>query len=179
MIIILSGPVHGGKTTLIQKSLSRWAAGGLGFGGFLSIGVPDAAGGVDYDFLNIKVGRRLPFLRRTAEGEGERTGPFLVIPRTLDAACSLILAADPAELLIVDEIGPREIAGKGLWPALREVLFRPGMKTLLVAREEILEDLAKLLGAPMPLIIDACDPNAQRFLDRTLLGPDKPRDSQG
>ncbi len=179
MIIILSGPLRGGKTTLIQKSLSRWAAGGLAFGGFLSLAVPDAAGNIEYDLLDLKDGRRLPFLRRTAEGEAERTGPFFVIQRTMDAARSLILAADPAELLVVDEIGPLEIAGGGLWPALREVLFRDGMKTLLVAREEILEDLARLLGAPMPLIVDACDPNAQRLLDRVLLGSDKPRDVQG
>jgi len=179
MIIILSGPVHGGKTTLIQKSLSRWAASGLNFGGFLTIAVPDASGVVEYDFLDLKDGRRLPFLRRTAEGGGERTGSFFVVSRTLDIARSLILAADPAELLIVDEIGPLEIAGGGFWPALREVLSRPGMKTLLVAREEILEDLGKLLGGPMPLIIDVCDTNAHRLLDRVLLGPEKPRDNHG
>jgi len=178
MIIILSGPVHGGKTTLIQKSLPRWASHGLAFGGFLSIAVPDGSGALEYDLLGLKDGLRLPLLRRTGEFEGERIGPFSFVPRTLEVARSLIRAADPAEVLIVDEVGPLELAGGGFWPALREVVFKPGMKLLLVAREEILEDLSRLLGAPMPLVIDVCDLNAQRLLGQSLLALTKAHDHQ-
>jgi nucleoside-triphosphatase THEP1 len=179
MIIVLSGPVHGGKTTLIQKSLSRWASRGLSFGGFLSVAVPDGSGAVDYDFLDLKDGRRLPFLRRSGEPGWEQIGPYYFVPRTLEIARSIILAADPTEVLIVDEVGPLELAHGGLWPALQEVVFKPGMKTLLVAREEILEDLFRLLGTSMPLIVDVCDPNAQRLLDQSLFGPAKPHEDQG
>jgi nucleoside-triphosphatase THEP1 len=179
MIIILSGPVHGGKTTLIQKSLSRWASRGLRFGGFLSVAVRDAAGASGYDFVDLKDSRRLPFLRRAGEPEWERIGPYYFVPETLNAARSLILAADPEEALIVDEVGPLELAHGGLWPALREIIFMPQRKTLLVAREEILEDLFRLLGTPAPLIIDARGPNAQRLLDQSLLGPDRVHDDQG
>jgi hypothetical protein len=48
-----------------------------------------------------------------------------------------------------------------------------------VAREEILEDLFRLLGTTMPLIIDVRDPNAQRLLDQSLFGPAKPHEDQG
>jgi nucleoside-triphosphatase THEP1 len=179
MIVILSGPVHGGKTTLIQKSLSRWASRGLGFGGFLSVAVSHGSEGVEYDFLDIKDGRRLPFLRRTGETEWEKIGPYFFVPQTLEIARSLVLSADPAEVLIVDEVGPLELAHGGLWPALKSVIFRPEMKTLLVAREEILEDLFGLLGTTAPLIVDVCDPNAQKLLDQSLFGPAKPHEDQG
>jgi nucleoside-triphosphatase THEP1 len=179
MIIILSGPVHSGKTTLIQKSLSRWAARGFRFGGFLSIAVPDGHGRVEYDFLGLKDSRRLPFLRLAGEPEWEKIGPYFFIPQTLDAARSLIMESEVGEVLIVDEVGPLELAHGGLWPALREVIFKPGLKTLVVAREEILEDLFRLLGTTMPLIIDVRDPNAQRLLDQSLFGPTKPHEDQG
>jgi nucleoside-triphosphatase THEP1 len=179
MIIILSGPVHGGKTSLVQKSLGRWASRGLRFGGFLSLYVRDAGGAEGYDFLDLKDGRRLPFLRRTGEPDWERIGPYYFIPQALAAARSLILAADPAEVLIVDEVGPLELAHGGLWPALREIIFQPQLKTLLVAREDILEDLFRLLGTSVPLIIDVRGPNAQRLLDQSLLGPDKAHEDQG
>ncbi len=179
MIIILSGPVHGGKTTLIQKSLSRWALRGLRFGGFLSVAVRAAGGAAGYDFVGLKDSRRLPFLRRTGEPKWERIGPYYFVPETLEAARSLILAADPAEALIVDEVGPLELAQGGLWPALRETIFNPQRKTLLVAREEILEDLFRLLGTPSPLIIDARGPNVQRLLDQSLIGPDRVHDDKG
>lgn len=179
MIIILAGPVHKGKTTLVQKSLSRWASRGFRFGGFLSIAVRGGAGPVEYDFLDVKDGRRLPFLRRTGEPDWEKIGPFHFVPQALEAARSLILGSDPAEVLIVDEVGPLELAHGGLWPALREVIFKPERKTLLVAREEILEDLCRLLGTTMPLIVDVSDPNAQRLLDQSLFGPAKAHEDQG
>lgn len=179
MIIILAGPVHRGKTMLVQKSLSRWASRGFRFGGFLSIAVREGSGPVEYDFLDLKDGRRLPFLRRTGEPDGERIGPFHFVRQTLEIARSLILGSDPAEVLIVDEVGPLELAHAGLWPALREVIFKPERKTLLVAREEILEDLYRLLGTTMPLSVDVSDPNAQRLLDQSLFGPAKANEDQG
>jgi nucleoside-triphosphatase THEP1 len=179
MIIILSGRVHGGKTTLVQKSLSRWASHGYRFGGFLSISVRDANGALGYDFLDIRDGRRLPFLRRAGEAGWERVGPYYLVPATLELARSVILASDPAEVLIADEVGPLELADGGLWPALRDVVLKPERRTLLVAREDILEDLIRLLGSPPPLIIDVSDPNAQRLLDQSLFGPSKPHENQG
>jgi len=179
MIIILSGRVHGGKTTLIQKSLSRWASRGLRFGGFLSPCVRSEGGEAEYDFLDLKDGWRLPFLRRAGEPDWEHIGPYYFVPQTLEAARALIRAATPDEVLIVDEVGPLELAHGGLWPALNEVVFKPGHKTLLVAREEILEDLFRLLGTTMPLIVDVSDPNAQRLLDQSLFGPAKAHEDQG
>jgi nucleoside-triphosphatase THEP1 len=175
MIIVLSGPVHGGKTTLIQKSLSRWASRGLRFGGFLSLSVRNARGETEYDFLGLQDGRRLPFLRRKGEAGWEQVGSFYFVPRTLELACSLIASADPAEVLIVDEAGPLELAGGGLWPALREFFSRPSPRALLVVREDILEEMTGMLPrSPAPLVIDVRDPNASLLLERSLLGPEIP-----
>ncbi len=179
MIIILSGGVHGGKTTLIQKSLSRWASRGFRFNGFLSLCVGGPGGAPEYDFLGLNDGRRLPFLRRSGEPDWEHIGPYFFVPETLEAARAVIRGASAGEVLVVDEVGPLELAHGGLWPALSEVLFEPGHKTLLVAREEILEDLFRLLGTTVPLIVDAADPNAPRLLDQSLFGPARPHDDQG
>jgi nucleoside-triphosphatase THEP1 len=173
MIIILSGPVHSGKTTLVQKSLSRWAARHLPFCGFLSIAVRNDRGETEYDFLDVKEGRRLPFLRRAGEPDWEKIGPFYFVPRALDAARSLLASADPAEVLIVDEFGPLELTGGGLWSALRGIVSDSSCRTLLVVREDILEDAIRVLGTPPALILDARDPSAPALLDGSLLGPER------
>jgi nucleoside-triphosphatase THEP1 len=170
MIFILSGPVHGGKTTLLENSLPGWASRGLKFGGFLSVAVLDGQGRTEYDLLDLKEGRRLPFLRRTGEPEEERTGPFFFVGRTLELARAVIRRAAPGELLIVDEVGPLELQGGGLWPALAEVLFKPDMRTILVVREEILEKFVASLGPNVPLIFDVRDPNVRRLMDGALFG---------
>ena len=170
MIFILSGPVHGGKTTLLEKSLPGWASRGLAFGGFLSVAVLDGRGQAEYDLLDLQEGRRLPFLRRTGEPDAERTGPFFFVGRTLDLARAIIRKAAPGELLVVDEVGPLELEGRGLWPALREVIFRPEQRSILVVREEILERFVASLGPSVPLIFDVRDPNVRKLMDGSLFG---------
>lgn len=178
MIFVLTGPVHGGKTTFLESSLARWASRGLAPGGFLSIAVTGASGTTGYDLLELKTGRRHPYLRRGGEPDAERIGPFFFVPSTLERARSIIREADPRELLIVDEVGPLELLGGGLWPALREALSRPGMRCLLVAREEILEDLATALAPVVPLVFDVRDPNVQKLMDGSLFGTVKVDDGQ-
>ncbi len=179
MIIILSGPVHSGKTTFVEKSLKRWASRGLAFGGFLSIAVLNTPGDTEYDLLDLKEGRRLPFLRRNGEPDWERMGPFYFVPSTFEIARSLILHARPSELLIIDEVGPLELEGRGLWPALKDVLLNPGLRMLLVVRENILEDFVGKLGHPSALIFDVRDPNIRLLLDGSLFGTQKLYDDQG
>lgn len=170
MVLILSGPVHGGKTTLLEKSLPRWTGRGLVCGGFLSVAATDANGAKVYDLHELKEGRRHPFLRREGGPGAERTGPFFFVPTALDLAQSIIRNADAGGLLIVDEVGPLELSGGGLWPALSEAVGRPGRKILLVVRAEILDDLAKALAPVVPLVFDVRDPDVQELLDRSLLG---------
>jgi len=178
MILVLSGPVHGGKTTFLERSLARWAARGLAPGGFLSIAVTGESGATGYDLLELKTGRRHPYLRREGKPDAERIGPFFFVPSTLELARTIIREADPPELLIVDEVGPLELLGGGLWPALREALSRSSMRCLLVAREEILEDFVAAIAPVVPLIFDVRDPNVQKLLDGSLLGTGKVDDGQ-
>jgi len=170
MILVLTGPVHGGKTTFLESSLVRWASRGLVPGGFLSVAVTDTSGAQVYDLLELKTGRRYPYLRRKGQSDAERIGPFFFVMSTLERARSIIREADPRELLIVDEVGPLELLGGGLWAVLREALSCPDMRCLLVAREEILEEVVAGLGQSRPLVFNVRDPNVRGLVDRSLLG---------
>jgi nucleoside-triphosphatase THEP1 len=58
---------------------------------------------------------------------------------------------------VVDEVGPLELEGKGLWPALKKVIDLPSPDYVLVVRETILENWLGTLGETPVNIFDISD----------------------
>jgi nucleoside-triphosphatase THEP1 len=169
MVIVLTGPVHAGKTTFLERACRRWSERGLSCAGFLSPAVTDADGGSGYDLLELPGGVRRPYLRRRKEPGAERTGPFVFVAGALERARSILRDSGPAGLLIVDEVGPLELRGGGLWAALSEAARRPERTALLVVRDAIVGELFAALAPLVPVVFDVRDPEDRRLLDERVL----------
>ncbi len=169
MVLVLAGPVHCGKTTFLEGAAARWAARGVGCAGFLTPVVTDANGETGYDLLELPGGRRRPYLRRQGPLGAERTGPFVFVPGALERARRILRGPVSAALLVVDEVGPLELRGGGLWPALRDAVRRQERTALLVAREEIVGDLAAALAPLVPVVFDVRDADDRRLLEERIL----------
>jgi nucleoside-triphosphatase THEP1 len=167
MVLALSGPVHGGKTTFLERAWPRWAAGGLACAGFLSPAVTDESGETGYDLIEIPSLRRRPYLRRGGAGT-VRTGPYVFVAGALERAGRILREAGPADILIIDEVGPLELEGGGLWPALRDAVRRPAGAVLVVVRESIADGLAAAIAPIVPVFFDIRDPEDLRLLDERL-----------
>lgn len=81
-------------------------------------------------------------------------GPYYLLPHGLKTAEATILSYKPGEILIVDEVGPMELSGRGIWPALSEVLSRPSLDCLLVVRKPLLNNLWPSLGRATVRVFD-------------------------
>jgi MoaD family protein len=151
MIYILSGAVRSGKTTWLKSYVSR-SIFSAPVDGFLSLRVLHAGGENGYDLLDLKDGSIRPFLRRGKMPGLQNVGAYRVIPDGLSHAEAVIGRSRPADLVIVDEVGPLELAGEGLWPALKIIVFDPRRKFLLVIREGLLQEFLNIF-APLPVKI--------------------------
>ncbi len=139
MIFILTGPVHSGKTTFLKKLIQKLEQGELKMDGFLSESRWKDREISGYDLMDLNEGKSHPFIRKTGEKNWDRVGPFYFLPETLALARQIIRRAQDADICVIDEVGPLELSGKGLWPALRASFSMAHSHHLLVIRISILE----------------------------------------
>ncbi len=138
-LYILTGPVHSGKTSFLAAGIGEGLGKGARTLGYLSPAVWEGGNHAGYDLLPLAEGRATPFLRKGPGPGGPAIGPYHFVPGSLEAALEIIRRAGEGPTLIVDEIGPLELEGGGVWPAVEEALAQRKSPTLLVIREGLVE----------------------------------------
>jgi nucleoside-triphosphatase THEP1 len=155
VIHILKGPVHSGKTTLLKNTIPLLSEKNLRIDGYLSEAIWTGKKFFGYDLVDLRHHRRHPFIRKQGQENWETIGPFFFLPETLDLAKRIIHRSKKADICVVDEVGPLEISGKGVWPALKDTLrFSPPF-LLLVVRNALVDRVLKKLGAADFVVSDA------------------------
>lgn len=145
MIFIITGPQHSGKTTLLRKTANKLKKKNIQTEGFLSLAVTENNNDSGYDLFDLKEQITVPFIRRKGKKDWEKIGPFYFFPQGLAYAKRLILLSSEDSVLIIDEIGPLELKGKGLWPAVKQVIFSDWRISLVVVRRSILDDFLNIV----------------------------------
>jgi len=154
MIFILTGSIYSGKTTFLKKVVNELKRQNLKIDGFLSDAVLKNQERIGYDLFDLSEERSIPFIRKKGEKGWEKIGSFFFIPQSLTHAKNIILRSNEADILVVDEVGPQELTGKGLWPALKQVIFLPQKVCLLVVRRNILKDFVEIVKEKEVKIFD-------------------------
>lgn len=166
-LLVLTGPVHSGKTTFLRDASARWKASGLDIGGFLSVLRLDHGRALGYDLFDLKEGTSLPFLAHEGEPDWPSVGTWHMFPPVLEKARSILGRDSDADVLVVDEIGPLELGGEGLWPAFERALER-GARCLCVVREGILDAFRAKIGSRETLVFRHRAPGAFESLTAAL-----------
>jgi nucleoside-triphosphatase THEP1 len=139
VIVILTGDVGSGKTTCVAGLLKILASRLTEADGFLGPRVYEKDRLLGYDLVAVRDGRRFPFLRLANEPGRTAVGPWRLVDHSLDEAGEIILGSRPEAVLVVDELGPLELEGRGHGPSLAAVLDQPGRRFLFVIRTSCLD----------------------------------------
>jgi nucleoside-triphosphatase THEP1 len=154
-ITIVTGPIDSGKTSWCAE----FAAAHPGCAGLLLLKVYRQGERIGYDAHRLpsappfSAGERVPFARSGGQEpsgwvSAERIGIFSISATGLRAGNAwLVQAAQTAEHIIIDEIGPLELAGGGLLPGFRAALSAPVHKSLtIVIRNTSIEAVCRRFG---------------------------------
>jgi nucleoside-triphosphatase THEP1 len=147
-ISVICGARDSGKTRAADTLASRLRAQGIRVGGVLSEAELSDGEKVRYIFRDLATGgRELYARRRQGVIPREELGyEFLTEGVAFGCAAVRRAAADRVDVLFIDEIGPLEAGGGGLWEPLREVIPNFPGRLVITVRPALLDWLLQKSG---------------------------------
>ncbi len=146
-VLLLTGRQGSGKTTAAAAVADRAAAAGLQVAGVLAPGTVRDGRRWSFDVVDLRNGHRAPLGTREHPPGWIDLGGFRVSPDGLELGRRALSApaVRGADLVVVDEVGPWELAGEGWGPAL-DRLIAGDLPLLLVARESLADAVVDRWG---------------------------------
>ena len=155
MVIIVTGAIGIGKTTVCQKLISRLRESGYSVGGILT----DKAGD-EITVADLKSGESTILASSLKDYGGPRTPKYFFNPEGIDFGTRAITKADPSTILVVDELGYLELGDEGFVKAIELIRNGKVKNSILVIRSELLPAFLPRLNAE-PLIFEVNTDNRE------------------
>jgi nucleoside-triphosphatase THEP1 len=139
-VFILTGAQGSGKTTFLLKLAAALARRNISVGGILAPVVLQHGKRLGYDVQDIASGQQSPLCRIGMGTEELRAGPFAFLNQgiTLGEDALITAAAARKPVVVIDEVGPLELSGKGWSNAMPRILTRAGSVAILVVRPSLI-----------------------------------------
>ena len=147
MRLLVTGESGSGKTSWCREYIDRRRKSGSTVGGILSPAIEKQGQRVGSNALDLLTGQEAPFARlshRNPLKEGDKVGDYTISRDGILFACNAIERAveSTCDLVVIDEVGPLELQGKGLMPAVESALAS-AINVLIIVRSSLREALQK------------------------------------
>jgi nucleoside-triphosphatase THEP1 len=156
VLVLVSGPVRAGKTTLCLRLVERARECGLSVGGVLTPAVVENGVKAGIQAVELGSGETRLLARVDRDLRGVRVGPYSFDDRVLDwvtCCCERDLGLE-TRIVFVDEIGKLELNRGGGLARLVPVLARPrAQTTVVIVRDFLLDALVERLPEKEPCVV--------------------------
>ncbi len=154
-IILWVGPKHSGKTRSAGRLVEAACGRGFFVAGCLAPSVYADHVLLGFDLVDLRSGRRAPLARRNTGQGQDRSFHFLAEGLSLGDEALSPAATREADLIMVDEYGPRELKSQ-LWRrATDRLVVSTDAVLLLIVREELVDAVLRLYAGPATRTLSA------------------------
>lgn len=165
-VIIITGEIRSGKTTLAQALVLWMRTQAMKVAGILAPGHWRSGQRWGFDLVDLADGRVTPLARRNPSPDKDALTGFTFFPPGL-AAGKAALAVDhcrDADRIVVDEIGKLELAGSGWAPYLGPLLAETAAGHIWVVRQSLVDPVCRAWAVRPAAIVSTEDPEALSLL---------------
>lgn len=166
-IIIITGGIGEGKTTLVKKLVELLKKRDKAVYGFYSERVLVNKETVGYDLVDIEDNSRVEFLR-TEPGLKDytgKTGKYHISARGLKKGRSILCNPSREAVCIIDEAGRLELRGEGWAPCLDDLFRKQDATIILAVRNSLVSEFIRKWNIRNALVVKLTDTSPADILD--------------
>jgi len=154
-VVVVTGPTGCGKTSTVETVVSGLRERGLRVTGFIQPGVWRDGKKVGFEVRDVATGEHTDLAHRS-EGRGAVPGTgYQFFRGGFDLARRALNRWRAGDVVVVDELGPLELRGRGHMPAVRRSLADGGAHVVvLVVRRHLVPSLLSALDAEDATLVD-------------------------
>lgn len=175
MRLLVVGEPGSGKTSWCKEYIDRRRGSSFSVGGVLCPAAEKQGRRIGSNALDLLTGQEVAFARlsRYSSFKGEeKVGDYAISIKGISFACAAIKEAvdSRCDLVVIDEIGPLELRGRGLMPAV-ELALASAVNLLLVVRSSLKETLQRHFPQYEFLVVADLTQSPSNVPDRSLRNP--------
>ena len=156
-VIIITGEIGSGKTTLISGISSLLKELGIKTGGIIAPAIYEQENKTGYNIIDESTGCKMQ-LSQIEEIDGvPRVGRYFFIPEALDFGRNALSVERnlKSQIVLIDEIGAWELQGQGWATSLNELIINYEMPLIITVRKSFVNLVIENWMLQNPLVIEA------------------------
>jgi nucleoside-triphosphatase THEP1 len=143
MVIIVTGAIGIGKTTVCEKVIKIAQSQGYSCGGIITYKTQNE----DIIIEDVQTGEIKALASISNVYQGPRTAKYFFNPEGIDFGIQAIDRGTASDILLVDELGPLELSGDGFAKVIEQVATGKVKNCIMVIRKKLLSAFLPQLGA--------------------------------
>ena len=158
-VVLITGEIGSGKTTLISGISLRLKASGILTGGIIASAVYENETKTGYKIQDVSTEKEMQ-LSHINDTEGlARVGRYFFIPEAIDFGRDALSVErnHNAQIVFIDEIGAWELQGQGWASSLNELIINCDMPLIITVRKSFVDLVIENWMFQNPLVIEAKD----------------------
>jgi nucleoside-triphosphatase THEP1 len=169
-VVIITGEIGSGKTTLISGISSRFSDSGVKTGGIIAAAVYENERKTGYKIHDVATGQKM-LLSQINDADGmARVGRYFFIPEAIDFGRNALSVEKNrnAQVVLIDEIGAWELQGQGWASSLNELIINCNMPLIITVRRSFLDLVTDNWMLQDPLVIEAQNASVDKVYDKIV-----------